>query len=326
MNWKALFGRTTFMMSLALLTSLGLGLSGYFPNIDPEYRSKATIIILAIMMTFALSRIPFKGINPLKDIKSSAKALFLGVVLASSIPLAASFFFDEPAYKIGLVFIGLTPFAAAVVPLSYIMRGDLQHAARGTLVVYVSAIAYIPAVVWILFGETVPILEVVKAVFLVVLLPLLLSRLLRNVEIDKENMAAFLNSCIFILVFISVGPTAGMFKTEKVLLVTFMGISVARTFGLGITLEYVAKKRGVPWGQRVTDVLMLSYKNKGIAIALVTVVALASLGPDKIGMALFPVTSSIVVEICWVIFMDSVLLSPKRMRAELGEEALEEVT
>jgi len=313
------------MMSMALVASLGLGLSDHFPHIEPEYRSNATIIILAIMMTFALSRIPFKGMNPLKDLRSSAKALFLGVVLASSIPLAASFFFDEPAYKIGLVFIGLTPFAASVVPLTYIMRGDFHHAARGTLVVYVSAIAYIPAVVWIVLGETVPMAEVVKAVFLVVLLPLLLSRFLQNVEIDKRNMAVFLNSCIFILVFISVGPTAKMFLSEKVLLLTFMGIGVARTFGLGITLEYIERKRGIPWGQRVTDVLMLSYKNKGIAIALVTAVALASLSPDKIGMALFPVTSSIVIEICWVIFMDSVLLSPKRMRAELGEEDSAEV-
>lgn len=309
------------MMSLALIVALALGLSGNFPDIKAEYRSNTTILILAVMMTFALSRIPFRGMNPLEDKKSSARAFLLGVMLASTIPLALSFFFDDHAYKIGLVFIGLTPFAASVVPLSYIMRGDMNHAARGTLVVYFSALVYIPVIAGIILKDVVPLKDIVIAVVAIVLVPLLLSRLLHNVEIKKETMSIFLNFCVFFLVFLSVGASADLFFKDVNLLVIFMGIAAARTFGLGLILEYVERKKGIPWGQRVTDVLMVSYKNKGIAIAMVVAVATAAFGAGPgVGKALFPVTASIVIEICWVIFMDSVLLSPKRMERELERE------
>lgn len=318
MSVKDLLSRGTFMMSMALIVALALGLSGYFPEIAPEIRSNVTILILAIMMTVSLSRIPFKGLNPAENPKSVLRAILLSMVIASAIPLIASLFFTDEAFKVGLVFIGLTPFAASVVPLSYILRGDMKHAARGTIAVYLLSIIYIPFMVWLMLDKIIDVTGVIIAVIEVVIIPLFLSRLLVKVEIDKQNLAIFLNSCIFLLVFISVGASANMFRSEVVLLVTFMGISMLRTFGLGLSLEFLERRAGVPWEQRVTDVLMTSYKNKGIAIALVTAVAVtAALDP---GRALFPVTASIVIEICWVIFMDGYLFSPKRMKRELEKE------
>lgn len=318
MSTKALLGRGTFMMSLALIVALALGLGGYFPDIAVEDRSNATILILAVMMTVSLSRIPYKGLNPADNPKSVLRAALLSMAVASSIPLAASLFFQDEAFKVGLVFIGLTPFAASVVPLSYILRGDMKHAARGTIVVYALSIVYIPAMVWLMLDRSISPVGVAIAVLQVVIVPLFVSRLLVKVEIKKEHVAIFLNSCIFVLVFLSVGASANMFRSEVWLLFTFMGIAALRTFGLGLGLEFFERRAGIPWEQRVTDVLMTSYKNKGVAIALVTAVAAAAaLSPAK---ALFPVTASIVIEICWVIFMDAFLFSPERMKRELERE------
>ena len=318
MKIRELLGRSAFMMSLALIVALTLGLSNNFPYIEPQIRSNITILILAIMMTVSLSRIPFKGLNPAQEPRSVARAMLLGIVVASAIPLIASFFFEGTPYQIGLIFIALTPFAASVVPLSYILRGDMNHAARGTIVIYCASIIYIPVVVWLMLRQTIDIQDVIIAVVEVVLVPLILSRLLVKVKIDKNTMGIFLNFCIFFLVFLSVGASANLFRSDVVLLATFMGIALLRTFGLGLGLEYIEKKKGIPWEQRVTDVLMTSYKNKGIAIALVTAVAV-SLGTN-VGAALFPVSASIVIEICWVIFIDSVLYSPSRMKKELARE------
>jgi BASS family bile acid:Na+ symporter len=316
MELKKLLGRSTFMMSLALIVALGLGLTGNFPSIAANVRSDITIVVLAIMMTVALSRIPFSGLNPLSNRRSVGRAMLLGIVVAAAVPFIASFFFIGTPYQLGLVIISVAPFASSVVPLSYILRGDLEHAARGTLVVYVLSIVYIPIVVYLTLGARINVLSVLLTVIEVVLLPLILSRLLVKVKIDRDYMAIFLNSCIFILVFLSVGASAGMFSSEIWLLVMFMGIAFLRTFCIGNVLEAAEKHAGIPWGQRVTDVLMASYKNKGIAIALVTAIATSS--GLNIGAALFPVTASIVIEVCWVIFMDSVLFSPKRMKAETG--------
>ena len=145
------------MMGLALLVALSLGLTNNFPTINPSTRSNLTILILAIMMTVSLSRIPFKGLNPAKELKSVLRAVVLGTVVASCIPLIAWFLLGDDPYKDGLIFIAATPFAASVVPLSYIVRGDLEHAARGTIVAYLASIIYIPALVLVTLGKSINI-------------------------------------------------------------------------------------------------------------------------------------------------------------------------
>ena len=189
MSVKDLLSRGNFMMSMALIVALALGLSGYFPEIAPEIRSNVTILILAIMMPVSLSRIPFKGLNPAENPKSVLRAILLSMVIASAIPLIASLFFTDEAFKVGLVFIGLTPFAASVVPLSYILRGDMKHAARGTIAVYLLSIIYIPFMVWLMLDKIIDVTGVIIAVVEVVIIPLFLSRLLVKVEIDKQNLA-----------------------------------------------------------------------------------------------------------------------------------------
>ena len=94
----------------------------------------------------------------------------------------------------------------------------------------------------------------------------------------------------------------------------FIIIAVLRSFGLGFAVENVEKRAGIHWGQRVTDILMASYKNKGVAIALCVAVYPA-------GMV--AIATSILIEITWVAFMDSVLFSKKRMERELAMEAEE---
>jgi len=309
----ALTASGAFMMTLALVISLGLGLTGNFPALPPAVRTHATLLILVVMMTVSFSRIPFKGFHPAREPRALVRGLILGTLLPSCIPLIAWFLLGDNPCKDGLIFVAATPFAASVVSLSYIIRGDLAHAARSTIAAYLAAIGYIPLLVWLTLGKTVNIALVVGSVLEVILLPILLSRLLTKWKLSPRAMAVFLNLCVCALVVLSVGATADFFYAQTDLLLIFIGVAVLRTFGLGTALEATQKRMGIPWAQRVTDVLMASYKNKGIAIAL----CMATL-PTA---ALFPITASIVVEICWVIFMDAVLFPKKRMARELAAEA-----
>ena len=98
---------------------------------------------------------------------------------------------------------------------------------------------------------------------------------------------------------------------------TFLVIAALRSFGLGNAVEFTEKRMGIPWKQRVSDILMTSYKNKGIAIAL----CMAVLGPVGLApVAMVAIATSILVEIMWVAFMDSVLFSRKRMEREIALE------
>jgi BASS family bile acid:Na+ symporter len=224
-------------------------------------------------------------------------------------------------YAVGLVFIAATPFAASVAPLSLILRGDMEHAAHSTIYVYIAALLWIPFIVYVLLGKTVDMMDLVKNVIYIIGIPLVVSRFLTWVKIDKNVMAVVLNCFIFFLVWMSVS-SADFKGAGMLIMAAFMIIVAFRTFGLGGALEVVEKRAGIGWSQRVTDILMMSYKNKGIAIAL-CMATMMPLGPQFANMAMVAIASSIVVEICWVVFMDSVLFSRKRMKRELEKEGLE---
>ncbi len=309
---------TAFMMMLALVLSFATNLSGAFPGdiLTADVRSNVTIILLAAMLTLTMSRIPYRDLDPIKNRKSVARAIILGLVVASTIPLIAYFLLKDVdgygEYAVGLVFLAATPFAGSVGPLSLILRGDLEHALRSTIMVYAVSLLWIPFVIWVTLGEIVDMTKVVITVIELIGVPLILSRALTKIKLDKTLMAVVLNCTIAFLVWLSVSATN--FQTAGVVVLgVFMVIAALRDIGLGLSTEAIERRMGVPWSTRVTDILMISYKNKGIAIALCTTVLV---GP-AIGNAMVAIAASIVVEVIWVAFMDSVLFSKKRMEREL---------
>lgn len=320
MNAKDLLKSSAFMMMMALVVALITNFAGAFPGevLDADARSNLTVLFLAIMLTVSLSRVPFKNLNPVTNWRSVLRAVFLGMVISSLIPLIGYYLLKDTefgAQAMGLIFIAATPFAASVVPLSYVLNGDMEHAARGTILVYVLSLAWIPFIVWLTLGEIVDMKSVFITVIEIIGIPLVLSRLLTRFKFDKDMMAIFLNCCIFILVWLSVGSTN--FAGDVWIFAAFLIIAALRSFFLGNVLEVVEKKAGIHWSQRVTDILMTSYKNKGIAIAT----CMAVLGPTGLApLAMVAIATSIIVEISWVAFMDSVLFSRKRMERELSAE------
>ena len=320
MTPKDLLKSSAFMMSMALIIALLTNVTGVFPSqtLTTDVRSNLTVLLLAVMMTLSLSRYTFSNLSPVAHWKSVLRAVFMGLVLSSLIPLAGYFLLRDTEFgreAAGLVFIAATPFAASVAPLSYILRGDMEHAARGTIYVYVASLVWVPFVVWLALGEEVDITQVVLAVVEIIGIPLVVSRLLTRFQLSRDFMAIFMNCCIFVLVWLSVGSTNFSSSTPAIL-AAFAVIAALRSFGLGSAIEVTEKRAGLPWGQRVADILMASYKNKGIAIALCA----ATLGPLA-AYAMVAIATSIVVEICWVIFMDSVLFNRRRMERELAREA-----
>ncbi len=320
MTAKDLLKSSAFMMMAAMAVALITNFAGFFPAdvLNPDVRSNLTIGTLVVMLTLSMSRIPLQNLNPVKYGRSIGRAVLLGMVIASIIPLIGYFILKDTEYSkqaAGLVFIAATPFAGSVLPLSIILRGDAEHAARGTIVVYILSLIWIPFIVWFALGDSVDMEFLIITVLELIGIPLVLSRLLTKVKINKDVLAIVLNCCIFFMVWLSVGSTNFKGNVWWLFLV-FIIIAVMRSFGLGFAVETVEKKAGIHWGQRVTDILMASYKNKGVAIAL----CVALYPPGMVAIA-----TSILIEITWVAFMDSVLFSKKRMEKELSAESTEKI-
>lgn len=324
MRVKKIFASSAIMLSIALIISLLINTLGYFPGdvLTSGVRSNITVIFLATMMTISLSRIPYKNLNPLKHKRSVSRATLLGLVIAALIPLAGYWLMKGTQweiYAVGLVFVAAAPFAASVAPLSYTLRGDMEHAGRGTISVYLMSLVWIPFIIYITLGKTVDMTGVIITVLEIVGIPLILSRLLTKVKISRDTMGIMMNLFISFLVILSVSSTK--FPSAALPLILFALLAALRTFGLGSCVEHVEKKAGIEWSQRVTDVLMVSYRNKGIAIAM----CIATMGPNSV-FAMVAIATSIVIEIIWVVFMDSFLYSRKRMLKETGSDRALEIS
>ncbi|MDR3206432.1 MAG: Na+-dependent transporter [Candidatus Methanoplasma sp.] len=316
------------MMCLAVVVSLATNFSGVLSDafaqsgiLNSGMRSNLTIFFLAVMMTISLSRIPSKNLSPVKNPKSLVRGLLLGLIVPSFIPIAgflliSAWMPEYETYAWGLVFVAATPFAASVAPLSLILRGDMVHAARCTIYVYIAALLWIPFIVWVFLGKYVEMSGLVITVFEVIGIPIVISRFFTWVKVNKTAMAVVLNCTIFFLVWLS--ASSANFKSAGIwVLAAFVLVAALRSFGLGLIIDRGEKKMGVGWSQRVTDILMTSYKNKGIALALCAGVLV---GP-VIGNAMVAITASIVVEVLWVAFMDSVLFSKRRMESSMAAES-----
>ncbi|AIZ56305.1 hypothetical protein Mpt1_c04110 [Candidatus Methanoplasma termitum] len=325
---------SAFMMAAALLVALVTNFSGFYhdfllPNgFNTNVTSNLTIFLLAVMMTISLSRIPSKNLSPAKNPMAIVRALVLGLVLASIFPLLGYLLLKDTEmfrdYAPGLVFIAATPFAASVAPLSFILRGDMEHACRATIYTYVVSLVWIPFIVFILLGSQVDMKDLIITVIECVGIPLLVSRFITKAKMNKTVMAVVLNCIIGFLVWMSVSSTkfpAG--ENALMIVAVFLLVGALRTYGMGNAVEVIEKRMGIGWSQRVTDILIMSYKNKGIAIALCIAVMAPIGGPVAVSTAMVAVAVSVIMETLWVVFMDSVLFTKKRMRRELESEGSE---
>jgi len=317
MQIKKILSSSAIVMAAALIISLITNQLGVFPDeaLTTELRPNLTILLLAIMMTLSLSRIPSRNLSPFNNPKSILRGILMGLIISAVIPIVGFLLLKDTqyaSYAEGLVFIAATPFAASVAPLSMILRGDAEHAVRSTMYVYVASLLWIPLVVFMLLGEKVDILDLAKTTIYIIGAPLVVSRFITWVKFDRDMLAIVLNLIIAFLVWLSVSPTS--FNCGPWLLIAFGIIAAVRSFGLGLVVEVAERRGNLEWSQRVTDILMVSYKNKGIAIALCVATA-GVIVPH----AMVAIATSIVVEICWVIFMDSVLFSKRRMERELSK-------
>ncbi len=164
MKVRTLLCSSSFMMSLALILALFTNFAGVFPTeLNSGIRSQLTILLLAVMLTISLSRIPTKNLSPKGNGKSIVKAIILGIFVASAIPIVGYLVLQHTSYSqyaVGWVFIAATPFAASVAPLSFILRGDMEHACRSTIYVYIASLLWIPFIIYVLLGTVVDMTNV----------------------------------------------------------------------------------------------------------------------------------------------------------------------
>lgn len=260
------------LRTIAENTTLVFLLSILFSLIYPKFSfnlKNAVVPLLILIMILSIKDIKFK----LQDIKKYRKNILVSILLNYVflfllIVISAYILVDNPEYLKGFVVMAAIPPAVAVVPFTFLLRGDSELSMISEAVMYLLSIILVPAVIYIFFTDTVDILYLIKTTLLLVLFPIIFSRVIHT---SKSKIFSYSKSMInlsfFFIVYAIVGINqASIISNPKILLPVFIVI-LLRTF-VSSTFVYLVSKNVVSRKIAVTYTLFASYKNLGMTAAV----------------------------------------------------------
>jgi bile acid:Na+ symporter, BASS family len=230
-----------------VLPALGLVMTLALLEVSGEVFRSARNLVLPVLVGLALNF----GLNG---------GLVLG--LSTLLPVRQEFF-------TGFVLIAAVPPAVAVVPFTVLLRGDRAFSFLATIGCYLGALAITPMVaVGFLGAAFIHPLRIVKILLLLILLPLLVSRLLRWARLDARLepwKGALTNWSFALITYTIVGLNRELFLNQPMSLLYPITIALMSTFVLGEIISRVARLWGLGRELTVSLVLLGTLKNAALA-------------------------------------------------------------
>jgi BASS family bile acid:Na+ symporter len=282
----------------ALLLGLLLGGIRYHPEI-------ITLACLMVALSLSTTRVKFQDAFSIGNkwkflivIMLLNYAALTGIILF----LGAVIDFTWEVWA-GIVIMAAVPPAVAIIPFNTLLDGDDELAVPGVAFAYLASLLLTPLIVLVFLGENTNIWELVRALILMIMLPLIISRGLRKINVD-EKMGVYkpitVNLAFAVLIFTVVGVNRSVFFDDFSLVIALVFLSLMRTLFIGSTAYYVGKRSGIEKSRNVTYTLFASYKNLGLAI----VIAFGLFG----SMATIPATIGIPFETIAFVYFKKALM------------------
>jgi BASS family bile acid:Na+ symporter len=278
-------------------------ITGGFPAGIPLTNSNIAMLSLIVMMSLSLTALRLRGLK-LKDHSVPIRnAFLLSFVLSTATTIAMSYLF-QGELRDGWIIMAAVPSAVSIVPFTYLLKGDLESTLVSTTSLYLIALAVTPLITLVFIGTAVDVMTLLGYVGYLILLPMAVSRVLRQVDIRPAQKSAAINVAFFVLIVAIAGPNRQVFFGDQILLLSLVLVAFIRLFGIGILWNWYLERRNIKRTRRVPEVLFASYKNTGMAATL----AIALIGPA----AAVPATVCTLVDIIWLIYLSKSMFSPSK--------------
>lgn len=160
------------------------------------------------------------------------------------------------------------PPAVAVVPITKILRGNVQQTIVSLSFLYLIALVITPIFLFVFISEQVPFWNIVETVIEFIVLPLLLSRVIRKLSLSSKQNSMIVNICFFIVIFAVVGLNRTALIQETWLLLLLTGVIMVRTVGTALTVFIIAEKRDLHREVTIPLALFASFKNDGLGLLI----------------------------------------------------------
>ncbi|HIH31276.1 TPA: hypothetical protein HA235_01075 [Candidatus Woesearchaeota archaeon] len=260
MDLRNIFDKTEVLLVLAIILGLIIGLKARI-SID---------IPLGIVMFFSIRPFFRHKFDFKKKYKFIILSVLLNYVLLSGVyVLLSSIFFGQiNFYLIGFLIVACVPPAIAIVPFCYLTKCDPETADASLFSAFVLGIFLMPLSLFLLFGENIDMLLLLRVMLIIIIIPGIFAYLLRDRKSKVFNYTkSITNICLALVLFIAVSVNREVFFTlnRNVLLSYF--ISFLAIFGTGLIVYFIAKLN-FEKSEAINFSLYASQKNVGTAIAI----------------------------------------------------------
>jgi BASS family bile acid:Na+ symporter len=258
------------------------------------------MLSLIVMMSLSLTSLRLRGLKLRDHSIPIRNAFLLSFVISTGVTIVMSYLFQGDM-RDGWIIMAAVPSAVSIVPFTYLLKGDLDSTMVSSASLYLMALAVTPVVTLVFLGTAVDVMTLLGYVGYLILLPMAISRILRQVDIRPAQRSTAINVAFFVLIVAIAGPNRQVFFGDQMVLGGLIVVAVVRQFGLGLLWNWYLERKNVLRTRRVPEVLFVSYKNTGMAATL----AIALVGPA----AAIPATVCTLVDIVWLIFLSRSLFT-----------------
>lgn len=262
---KLILNRNTLLIS-SLIFAL---LFGQFALYIKDY----TLLILGIVMAFSMSGIVMRKDGGIKYVlKSITLGILLNYLLFGIVLVGLSYFLiDNRNIFIGFVVIAATPPGVAILPFTYILKGDLKKSLWGVSGAFIASIILTPLIIVIFSGNSdIKVTELIYMVIYLLIIPFMVSRfLIINTKVEffvSKIRGSVVNIGFAVIIFTAIGINKDVFWTNLELLLICSFILFVSIFGVGLVLELFLKLFGYK-KELITSLNLLStIKSSGFAV------------------------------------------------------------
>jgi len=258
-------------MNLVFLIAFFLGLIlGDYASLFKEYILPSLILIMSLSTT----GITFSDLKHIRKYMSDILIVFVinYLFLSGLILLANDLFVKDHDLYVGFVVMAAIPSAVAVLPFTYLLRGEMMVSLMGSISLYLLALFIAPLLSsqFLDIGKIDP-LKLISVLIQMILIPFLVSRVLlkwRIFQKVKEQTSILMNLAFFLIIYVVIGMNRHTFLSHFDVLFLVSSIAFLRTFVSGHLVDLFFRLVKTDRERRMSYVLFGSFKNLAVAAAI----------------------------------------------------------
>ncbi len=230
---------------------LAMILGIFLPSVAPLLKN-LVIPALAFVMTLSLGELEFKGL----DLKKGFDNLLLNYIFLSGLIIFLSSFLGDEELRLGFIVMAAAPPAIAIVPFSKLLGGDVVESTVSNGIIYLFSLVLTPLIILYFTGKSVDAFEILKALVILILIPLVVSRFFKI-----KDTSPWINLGFALVIYTVIGLNVDVLHQNILVLLGVVIIGVARTFVSGSIVFFAFRFKG--FSVAITKALFSSYKNLG---------------------------------------------------------------